>query len=171
MERKKGLIKWEPGSMSGFPVSRFNDLFNHMQAMFDGAWRDWDVNVGVFDALQPKTTFPKVNVSETVDNYVIDIAAAGFSRDDLALELKDNVLLIKGDKKEEQKDCKDCCEEAECTFLRREISDRSFRRVVKFPREIDVDKIDCSYKDGIVRCTIGKKAIEEVDGKIKIDIK
>lgn len=167
-KRQRGLIV-RPGSLGGLPANyRLNDLFDYMCSLFDDAWGNLDVRA--FDALQPKTSFPKVNVSETKDNYEIEIAVAGFAKEDLALEVKDNALYIKGEKQDETKDC---CDDDACsckTFLRKEISSRSFRRMVPFQREIDSDNINCTFKDGIVKCTIGKKGLKEDDGSIKIDI-
>jgi len=161
---KRDLII-RPDSMSSLPsIKRLNNLFDHMWSMVDGAWENLDVMA--FDALQPKTSFPKVNVSETKDSYEIEVAVAGFSKEDLALELKDNALYVKGYKQEQIEDCSE-----NKIVLRREISSRSFRRMIPFQREIDVSKTDCTFEDGILKCIVGKKEIiEEDDSAIKIDI-
>ena len=161
---KRDLIV-RPGSMGGLiTTKRLNDLFDYMWSMVDDAWGNLDVRA--FDALQPKTSFPKINVSETEDNYEIEVAVAGFSKDDLALELKDNALYIKGVKKEEIESGSD-----DKNVLKREISSRSFRRMVPFQREINIEKTDCTFEDGILKCIIGKKkVIEEDDSSIKIAI-
>lgn len=167
-ERKRDLIV-RPGSMGGLPANyRLNDLFDYMCSVFDEAWGNLDVRA--FDALQPKASFPKVNVLETKESYEIEIAVAGFAKEDLSLEVKDNALYVKGEK---QKEGKICCDDDRCncrTFLRREISSRSFRRMVPFQREIDSENTDCTFKDGIVKCVIGKKIVKEEDGSVKIDI-
>ena len=163
-KRQKDLMI-RPSSTNGLTVfSRFHDLFDDMFHKWDEAWKHWDLDTRVFEDLQPGGRFPKVNVSETKESYEIEIAAAGFSKEDLALELKDNILLIKGDRREESKDCCGCK-----SYLRREISSRSFRRVIRFPREVDTSKIDCTHEDGIVKCKIGKKDVKEED-MVVIDI-
>ena len=161
MRRKKDLVVGS-GSKGGLAVlNRFNDLF---EDLWDSYWKNWDLDVSVFDQLQPKTSFPKINLYEKDDEYEIKIAVADFDKDGVELELKDNTLLIKGENKEENKECGKC--------LCREISSRSFRRAVRFPKEIDAEKINCSYKNGVISCTIGKKEVVEEDSgivKIKID--
>lgn len=146
-----------PDSLSRFfGASRFEDIF-------DNFWKDWTLDMRAFADLQPKSSFPKINVVETDEEYEVEIALAGFDKDDLSLELKDNCLLIKADKKEESED-------KDKKFLMREISSRSFRRMLKFPVKVDSDKIDCSFENGIVNCIIGKEDIEKDDlVKIKID--
>jgi HSP20 family protein len=145
---------------SFFNFGRFNDWF------VDRSWNDWSISTDIFEALQPKVSFPKVNVFETEKDYSVEIAVAGFDKDDVNLELKDNCLLIKSDKKEET------CEEDDKKCLMREVSYRSFRRVVRFPSDIDTNSVDCNYKDGIIKCVIGKKDPEvNKDEPIKIDIK
>jgi len=162
---KRDLII-RPDSMSSLPsIKRLNGLFDHMWSMVDDAWGNLDVMA--FDALQPKTSFPKVNVSETKDGYEVEVAVAGFSKENLAIELKDNALYIKGAKQEEISDHSE-----DRTVLRREISNRSFRRMIPFQREIDASKTDCTFEDGIIKCVIGKKeVVEEDDCSIKIDIR
>lgn len=163
MKREKNLMV-RPGSMSGLTaLNCFNDLFGDLWKKYDEFWRNCDIDMSVFEQIQPKTSFPKINLYEKDSEYEIKIAVADFSKDDLELELKDNTLLIKGESKEESEECGKC--------LCKEISSRSFRRVVRFPKEIDAEKINCVYKDGVISCTIGKKeVIEKEDDAVKIKI-
>ncbi len=163
MKNKKDIMI-RPGSMSGLSIfGRFDNFFEEMYKRFDEVWQDWDVDTKLFTDLQPKSSMPKINVYETDDSYEVKIAVADFDKEDLELELKDNVLLIKGNKKENyESDDKKC--------LVREISSRSFRRVINFTKEVDVDNIKCDYENGIVNCVIGKKEAEEKDKPVKIDI-
>jgi HSP20 family protein len=163
MRRKKDLVA-SSGPKGGLAaLNRFNDLFEDLWNRYDTYWKNWDLDMSVFDQLQPKTSFPKINLYEKDNEYEIKIAVADFNKDDVELELKDNTLLVKGESKEDNEECGKC--------LCREISSRSFRRAVRFPKEIDAEKINCSYKDGVISCIIGKKEVaEEDDGIVKIKI-
>lgn len=88
--------------------------------------------------LQPfnKANFPKINVAETDNDYTIEIAVAGFDKEDVKPELVYNDLTTSTEKQEETK-------EETKEYLQREISSRSFKRVVRFP--CDVDKKRSSY--------------------------
>lgn len=137
--------------------SRVEDLFSEMMDMVPA----WDSKV--FCEMQPKGVFPKVNVSETDEAFGVEIAIAGFDKEDVSLELKDNTLFIEANKKEE-------AESEEKNYLMKEIAQRSFRRVLRFPVKVDSEKIECSYKNGIINCSIGKSDAVKPD-VVKIDIK
>lgn len=116
-----------------------------------------------FNELQIGSTFPKVNVFETEKGYTVKAAVAGFGKEDVNLELKNNFLVISADKKEEISE-----EDMDC--LRREISSRSFRRVVRFPKKINSDTANASYNDGIISITIDKLVEDSDDGSTTINI-
>lgn len=111
---------------------------------------------------QPKNSLPKINVKETDDSYLVDIAVAGFAKEDVSLEIKDNCFFIKCEHNEETN-------EDNHKYVLKEISNRSFKRVLRFPKKIDVDSISCDYKNGIVSCSVGKQAVKP-DSTIKIKI-
>ena len=163
----KDLVKSDPMGRL-FALNRFDDIFEHSFAplfkRFDELWKNWDLNMEAFDKLQPKGSFPKVNVIENEDSYDVEIAVAGFDKDNVSLELKDNAMLIKADKTEET-----CCEENEKKYLAKEISSRSFRRTIVFPGEVNVDDITAKYDDGLIKCRVGK-VIEDIPTSVKIDI-
>jgi len=135
-----------------FNVSRFDDLFNELNKMMDYAWNDLDLDANAFCSLQPKTKFPKINVSETDSNYEVEIAVSGIDKDNLELEFKDSCLFIKADKVKEQ-------ESEEKKWLTREISSKSFRRTLQFPAKIDSKSISSEYDEsrGLVVCILPKK--------------
>lgn len=167
---KQEITPATPDSLNRmFALRRFDDLFTEVHDLFwdrfDKMFEDWDLNMKIFDQLQPKGSFPKVNVIDNEKNYTVEIAVAGFNKDDVQLELKDNALLIKADQSNECKDGDDCK-----NYLRREIAHRSFRRVISFPAEIDSEAVDAKYDSGIITITVGK-VVEEKPESVKIEIK
>jgi HSP20 family molecular chaperone IbpA len=156
------------GRFYGF--SRFKDLVDDMYSLMDTLWADYSIDTQAFEALQSKSTFPKLNVFDLKDSYKVEIALAGFSKDEINLELKDNCLFVKSNDSQEDADCKDGGQDAEIKCLLKEVSYRSFRRVIKFPEEISVDDVKCSYDNGIVTCIIDKKVVEKKSDVVKIDI-
>ena len=161
---------------SGSPMSRmyalsqfdnfFKEIHDSFWSRFDNLFDKWDLDMQAFDQLQPKGSLPKVNVVDNEKSYDVEIAVAGFDKDDVELELKDNALFIKADKREEKCDGDD----EECkNYLTREIASRSFRRMIVFPAEVNVDDISAGYENGIISCKIGK-AQEELPSSVKISI-
>ena len=166
----KDLIKRRSTSPMGrlYGLSRFHDgFFDRFDKWFDEVWGDFSLDASLFDQIQPKGAFPKVNVKSTECDYKVDIAVAGFNKEDVELELKDNALFIKADRKQEASE-----EDDDGTWLRREIAQRSFRRVVSFPEQVDPEKIECGYENGVISCSIGKVQCDpEEDDTVKIEIK
>jgi HSP20 family protein len=150
-----------------FP-SRFDELFNSMQTLMDRAWNDWDMTGDAFLALQPgKSSIPKINVLESEEAFEVEIAVSGFDKKDLELEYKEGCLLIKFDSKSKKEDV----EVPNKKWLKREISSRSFRRVVKFPTEIDSSGIISTYDEdcALVTCVL-PKVLKTEPNSIKIKI-
>lgn len=159
MTRKESLLP-SLGLWSGPAIKRFR---SGIEAVFDDFFSsDWSMDI--FADMQPKASFPKVNVFETDNEYNVEIAVAGFSKDDVKLELKDNDLLISADKKEQDGESKN-------KYLRQEISYRSFKRVVRFPYLVDADKVAAEYKDGIIYFKVEKKKEQNKDSGIPIEVK
>jgi HSP20 family molecular chaperone IbpA len=159
---KKDLIL-TPSKRGLKSLSRFGDRFFDE---FDRIFGDWDLDMRTFVDMQPKAAFPKVNVSETEDQYEVEVALAGFNKEDISMELKDNCLCIKADKKEEVSE-----EDASKKYLMKEISSRSFRRALNFKDKVETEDIDCTFKEGIVKCILNKKKPEiKEDDTVKIEI-
>jgi HSP20 family protein len=160
-KRTKDLVR--RSDFGGFFPARFNDLFDAFNKLMDEGWDN------KYFELQRKTSFPKVNVLETADTYEVEIALAGFNKEDVELELRENCLYIKVEKTDK---CR-CVDDCECNdnknYLVREIAHRSFRRCLQFPMSIDTSKISTNFKRGVLSCTLGKEIIDKPE-VVKIDI-
>lgn len=128
----------------------------------------WDFALTQYDLLPTVkgTEFPKVNVSETESGYEIDIAVAGFSKEDVSLTLKDNQLIIEAEKKEEFSD-----DGEKKNYLHKEIAYRSFSRSIGFPKSIDDTSCEASYENGVIKVNLKKVEIEEKPDGVLIEVK
>ena len=99
---------------------------------------------------------PALDVSETKEAVIVRADVPGIDPEDLEITISGNVLTIKGEKKQEH-------EEKGENFYRVERSYGSFVRSVQIPTEIETDKIEASYKNGVLKITLPKKA--EAKGK------
>lgn len=94
------------------------------------------------------------------------MAAPGLKKEDFRIEVKNNVLTVSSEKKEEKEQKDD-----EGNYLRKEFSYQSFSRSFSLPQNADEDAIDASYGDGILHIRINKQQpAPAVSGKT-IDIK
>lgn len=132
------LIKRENYSPSS--PSFFNDFIN----------RDWyDQNNQNYSLTN--TTIPAVNIKETVNEFEVDMAAPGMTKDDFKIELNNSVLTISSEiqKDNETKEGRN--------VTRREFSYQSFSRSFTLPAIVETDRITAKYENGILQVNIPKK--------------
>lgn len=136
-----------------------NYLPSFFERFFNNELMDW----GNSNFSSTNTSLPAVNVKETTDEFVIELAAPGMEKKDFKINFKNNVITIsseKEDKKEEKKD----------NYTRREFSYQSFQRSFTVPENaIMSDKIQASYNNGILEITLPKR--EEVKPQPEREIK
>ncbi len=124
-------------------------------------WFDWSTNH--FSATN--TTIPAVNILETNDSFEVEMAAPGMRKEDFHIELRDNVLTIRSERKNEQ-ELKDGDR-----YVRREFSYQSFQRTFELQKDVvDIDKIQANYRDGILHLSIPKTAEARSKAPRKINI-
>lgn len=136
-------------------LTRRNDFFPSMYHLFDDMLtRDlWDSNNS-----STNTTIPAVNIRETNDSFVVEMAAPGMNKDDFRVELDGNLLTISSEKKLEQEQ-----KEGE-RYTKREFSYQSFQRSFQLHKDVvDADRIEARYENGVLHLLIPKK--EEVKQK------
>ena len=104
------------------------------------------------------TTLPSVNIKESNQDYVVEVAAPGLEKSDFKIELNRNVLTVSSEKQVENE-----TKEGE-QFTRREFSYQSFSRSFTLPEIADGDKIAAKYENGILSVSIPKK--EEIVSKL-----
>ena len=101
-------------------------------------------------------TKPSVNISESKEDFKIDVAAPGLEKDDFRINLNNNILTVSSDKEEKK-------EEENDRFMRREFSYLQFSRSFSLPVSADTEKINATYKNGVLNIVIPKK--EEAKAK------
>ena len=97
------------------------------------------------------TTLPAVNIKENGDNFEVEMAAPGFSKEEFKIELNNDLLTIFSEKRVENE-----VKEGQ-TFTKREFSYQSFSRSFTLPHSADSGKIEAKYENGILRVIIPKK--------------
>lgn len=111
------------------------------------------------EALQ--TYNPKLSLEETNKNYLIKVDLPGLEKDSIDVKLENNLLTVSGER-EVAKEIKD-----DNGFYRSEISYGAFQRAITLPDDIQEDKINAKYKNGVLAITVPrlglpKKAIKKI---------
>ncbi|HLG85541.1 MAG TPA: Hsp20/alpha crystallin family protein [Bradyrhizobium sp.] len=106
---------------------------------------------------------PAIDIVEKDNAFEVTAELPGLDANNIDLQLADGVLMIKGEKTEEKQE----------TAKDRYVSERrygSFRRTLRVPESVDPDKIEASYKSGVLTITLPKSA-EAKDKQKTIPIK
>jgi len=104
----------------------FDNLFNEIERLVEGT--------------QPAPSFPPHNIVKVTDNnYVVELAVAGFSKDEIDIQLDDGNLIIKGEKNDKEG----------IEYVYRGIATRSFTKKIRLMETIEVRGAE--FKDGILR--------------------
>jgi HSP20 family protein len=107
---------------------------------------------------------PATNISETEQDYRVEMAVPGYSKEDFTINLEKDVLSISTETKNMEKND----EQAEMNFRMREFGRRNFCRSFSIPEAVDKDSIKAEYLNGILTITLPKK--EEVKVKTEIQV-
>ena len=105
----------------------------------------------------------KCDIYEKDGNYHIEMDIPGFKKDEISVETKDGYLTIKAEKNNEVNE-----EDEKKNYIRRERTYGKYERSF-YLGDLDEDKIDAKFENGMLKLTVPKK--EEVDTKKVIEIK
>ena len=122
--------------------SIFNDFLNN----------DWLME-------RRNTTAPAVNILENDDEYKIEVAAPGMTKEDFKVHInEDNELVISMEKHSEEKE-ED--KKHKGTYLRREFSYTQFQQSLLLPDNVEREKISAKVEHGVMSIDIPKKKVME----------
>jgi HSP20 family protein len=93
--------------------------------------------------------YPAVDIYEKDDKVVIMAELPGMEKKDISLDFKNGMLTLKGERNHEK-------ELKEKDFYRKEISSGKFVRSFSLPVDVDVDKIEAEFKDGLLTIEVPK---------------
>lgn len=106
---------------------------------------------------------PATNIKETEAAYQLELAVPGFKKEDIKVNIEDDILSVAAEIKTENK------EENE-KFTRKEFTYSSFNRKFQLPTNINKDKIAAKYENGILNLTINKLDTKSVSKNSVISI-
>ena len=110
-----------------------------------------------FDNFKTVSTYPPYNIRGNEEKGVIEMALAGFTKDDLNVEVKDNLLTITGKKEKKDQD----------NAWHKGISERNFAKRFQLHEHVIVD--DAEHKNGILTVNYHREVPEsEKPKQIKI---
>jgi HSP20 family protein len=145
----------------GLPWQEFDEMTNRLQRLF-GERALGDRFFG--EAGDGTTWLPAVNVEETRDEVLLTAELPGMRREDVNIELENNVLTLSGRKEETREEPSD--EDRRYHVWERRWG--SFQRSFTLPRTVDAEGISATFQEGVLSVRMPK--VPEAKGR-KIEIK
>jgi HSP20 family protein len=93
--------------------------------------------------------FPPLNVGATPERVDVYLFAANLDPKSVDLSIQQNLLAVSGSRKEAVNENAD--------YYRRERFDGDFRRVITLPDDVDPERVEAKYRDGILQITIQRR--------------
>jgi len=131
------------------PVDNYRSLFNDL-------WSDWGTS----------NKIPPVDVNETDNAYIIEAELAGYSQDEITVNVDKHVLKLSSVKQSNREE--DTGKKSK--YLIRERYYRPFERSFSLPEDIDESAIEGEFSDGVLTIMLPKKA-EVAPKSIEVKIK
>jgi HSP20 family protein len=142
-DKEKGIARWDPFADLGFPDWGLDfPRLGRLRRMFDEDLGERVRRAGVIA--------PAVDITESDTQYVVKAEVPGVKKGDLTLEVREGVLTLRGEKKEEREEGKDKGRRLERVF-------GAFSRSFSLPQDANADRIEASFADGVLTISIPKR--------------
>jgi HSP20 family protein len=133
------LARWTPMRN----LASFQDEMNRMfQEFFRGGTGE-EAGWGL------RTWTPAVDIYDTDDALILKAELPGVSKDDVGIEIHNNTLILRGERKHE-------AEVKEGDYYRAERAYGTFQRSFVLPTLVDQDKVQATYTDGVLELRLPK---------------
>lgn len=133
--------------LSGFETQLF-DEFRRLESELDqlvGRGGAWPTGIRAIR----RGTFPPINVGSTADRVDVYVFASGIDPKALDISIQQNLLVISGQRAVRVAQ--------EGNYYRRERYDGEFRRVITLPDDVDPERVDAKYRDGVLQITVRRR--------------
>ncbi len=127
------------------PWTALPTLQNRVNRLFD----DMFPEIGQGEDMGLMEWRPMVDTYEKDDAIVVNAELPGVNKEDISVDVKNNILTISGERKHEE-------DVNEDKYFRKERFYGKFQRSFTLPDNVDSEKVDAAYKDGVLEVTIPK---------------
>ena len=147
------IVRWDPFR----DVAALQDRINRIFSESFGSSRELDDDGGLYDWRPP------VDIYETTEGSILKVELAGVEKEDVSVEVKDNVLTLSGERlldpevKDEQ-------------YYRKERTFGKFQRSFTLQESVKPDQVKASFKNGVLTIVVPRPTKEQVKQvTVKID--
>ncbi|MFQ5801510.1 MAG: Hsp20/alpha crystallin family protein [Candidatus Methylomirabilales bacterium] len=147
------VVRWDPFQDLITLQDRMNQIFEQTLAR----------SRGDREGVMASSWSPPVDIYETAESLVLRAELPGLSKEDIDIQVRDNRLTLKGERRHEK-------EVKQENYLRVERAYGAFQRAFALPMDIQPDKIRAAFKDGVLEVNI-PKAETAKPKHIKVEVK
>jgi HSP20 family protein len=133
------LVRWDPSR-------ELDSLQGEMNRLFDGFF---GTGPGNRNGASLRRWIPAMDLVESGDDLILRADLPGMREEDVAIEIKDNVLTVSGERRSEHE------EEGE-SFYRAERAFGSFSRSLTLPEGVEPDSVRANFTDGVLEVRVPK---------------
>lgn len=127
--------------------SRLFDEFRRMERQMDELFGRWPWPAGIRSAA--RGAYPPINVGASADGVDVYLFAAGLDPKAVDISVQQNLLTVSGSRQIPAKEGVD--------YYRQERYSGEFRRVITLPDDVDPDRVDARYRDGVLQITVKRR--------------
>jgi len=146
-------------ALSG-PLARFHQ---EVDRLFDQAFRGFDLSPFGFNRplgsrMSDGILRPTLDLGATDQSYTVSVEVPGVDEKDVKVEIANDTLTIRGEKKQET-------EEKDKNYYRMERSYGSFQRVLSLPEDVDQKGVAATFKNGVLTITMPREVAPQAHVK------
>ena len=131
--------------MSNQTLTKATERFPMILEDFFKPWNGWFTNGD--NMFNKSMNIPAVNITENKDNYELSLAVPGMKKEDFRIDVQGDLLTISSEKEESKS-------EKEKKYTRKEYSYSSFLRSFSLPEEVNKEKIEARYENGVLTLSL-----------------
>ena len=131
------------GGFESSLLDEFRRMGEEMDQLFGGAgWPSGIRSVA-------RGSYPPINIGSTPEQIDVYLFAAGLDTESLDISIQQNLLTIDGERRPVTEEGAD--------YFRKERYDGAFHRVLSLPDDVDPERVDAAYRDGLLHITIQRR--------------
>jgi HSP20 family protein len=159
---RQGMQRWEPQRFGG-PFELFDRISDEMDRTFGRVFRDIGFPSGVFSSRRAARGdqgiwTPRIEAFQQGDKFIVRAELPGLKKDDVQVELTDQALTLRGERRSEQQ------EEREGVYVtEREYGE--FYRVIPLPEGVISESAQATFRDGLLEITLQAPPAEANRGR------
>jgi len=138
------IIKWDP--LSCGPFKELSAMQDRMNRLFENALARTRV---IKEGVEPGGWIPPVDIYETAEDLVIKAELPGLATEDVSVRVEDNILTLKGERKRGEGTGRESYHLIERSY-------GHFQRSFVLPNNVDREKVQAKFKDGVLFIAIPK---------------